>query len=81
MENPFELIMERLISIENLLIDLKANNFNSQTSKPFYEIMTIQQLSEYLNLSKSHIYKKTSSLEIPHSKRGKKLYFEKSVID
>jgi len=43
--------------------------------------MNVEQLANYLDLSKSHIYKKTSSREIPHYKRGKKLYFSKQEID
>jgi excisionase family DNA binding protein len=43
--------------------------------------MTIEQLSRYLDLSKGTIYQKTHARSIPHIKRGKKLYFEKSKID
>ncbi|QVY67117.1 hypothetical protein [Polaribacter sp. Q13] len=34
-----------------------------------------------MSLSKSCIYKYTHSKNIPHSKKGKKLYFEKELID
>ena len=43
--------------------------------------MSVEQLANYLDLSRSHIYKKTSSKEIPHYKKGKKLYFNKKEID
>jgi excisionase family DNA binding protein len=44
--------------------------------------MNLNQLCDYLELSKSHIYKLTSNQEIPHYKRGgKKLYFNKYEID
>jgi len=81
MENPFELIMQKLERIENLFLNHNVERAGNNKTKPYSEIMSVQQLSDYLDLSKSHIYKKTSSREIPHSKRGKKLYFEKSVID
>ncbi|GGK53315.1 MULTISPECIES: helix-turn-helix domain-containing protein [Flavobacteriaceae] len=43
--------------------------------------MTLQQLADYASMSKSLIYKLTSSREIPHLKRGKRLYFSKMEID
>jgi len=43
--------------------------------------MNAKQLSIYLGLSISHIYKLTSTNNIPHSKRGKKLYFDKETIN
>lgn len=39
------------------------------------------ELSTYLNLSKSTIYKKTSLNQIPHIKSGKKLLFDQARID
>lgn len=45
------------------------------------KIMDIKQLSNYLDLSKSHLYKLTSTNSIPHSKRGKRLYFDKGIIN
>ena len=81
MENPFEIINERLENIEKLLENIYANigtkEFNFITTK----IMDIEQLSNYLGLSKSHIYKLTSKHTIPHSKRGKRLYFDKETIN
>jgi excisionase family DNA binding protein len=44
------------------------------------EILTIKEACELLSCSKSLIYKLTSSRQIPHSKRGKKLYFEKKNL-
>ena len=77
MENPFEIINERLKNIEKLLENIARQEKNIITSK----IMDIEQLSNYLSLSKSHIYKLTSTHNIPHSKRGKRLYFDKEIIN
>jgi excisionase family DNA binding protein len=43
--------------------------------------LTVNDLSEYLHLSRSTIYKKTSARLIPYIKSGKKLLFEKEAID
>jgi len=81
MENPFELLNDRLKRIENLLENIynKDNVSNSIDVAP--KIMTTHTVADYLNLSTSCIYKLTSTREIPHSKRGKRLYFDKNEID
>jgi len=50
MQNPFEIIMEKLNQIENLI--------KSQGSVTSDHIMNVEQLANYLDLSRSHIYKK-----------------------
>jgi len=81
MENPFEIIVEKLSGIERRLEVIESKlNYNNETSD-VSKIMTLEQLTNYASLSKSLIYKLTSSREIPHSKRGKRLYFNKSEID
>lgn len=81
MENPFEIINERLRNIENLLENIYSNIGRNETNIITSKIMDIEQLSDYLGLSKSHIYKLTSTHSIPHSKRGKRLYFDKETIN
>ncbi|EDM44964.1 hypothetical protein SCB49_02549 [unidentified eubacterium SCB49] len=77
MDNPFELIVSRLDSIENLLEKL-VNDSNCLTDENHpSKFMTVEELSLYLNLSKGTIYHHTSSRKIPHIRKGKKLYFEK----
>ncbi len=63
--------------LENIFTSIGKNNTTNITPK----IMDIAQLTEYLGLSKSHIYKLTSTHKIPHSKRGKRLYFDKEKIN
>ena len=41
----------------------------------------VDDLSDYLHMSKSTIYKGTMSHRIPHIKAGKKLLFKKDAID
>lgn len=81
MENPFEIIIKKLIAIERRLISVESKIDYKPKTTDITEIMTLKQLSDYASLSKSLIYKLTSSREIPHSKRGKRLYFSKLEID
>ena len=43
--------------------------------------MTFVEACAYIPCSKSYLYKMTSQNLIPHSKRGKKLYFIKNELD
>ena len=63
-------IEEKLANIENLI--------NCQNIKP----LTLKEASEYLDISKSYLYKLTSTNQIPHYKpNGKKIYFQKSELN
>ena len=77
MENPFELIMERLDRIEKAISNLKTENSIVAESKP----MNLKEVVAYMGTSTSAIYKLTSTAEIPHYKLGKKLFFKKEEID
>ncbi|MBI2730495.1 MAG: helix-turn-helix domain-containing protein [Sphingobacteriales bacterium] len=48
---------------------------------PVTEVFNLNQAAEYVSLSKSAIYKKTSERNIPHFKQGKRLYFKRSELD
>jgi len=64
------IIIEKLTTIENLL--------KGQTEKP----LTFDEAARYLDVSKSHLYKLTSTNRVPHYKpQGKRLYFAKSELD
>ena len=75
MENPFELILEKLKSIENLLIQQKGIE-SVVDQYPSKEILTIQEAGELLKLSTATIYGMTARSIIPHYKVGKRLYFK-----
>src|SRR5687767_11009450 len=71
MNNPYTNIQieQRLINIEALLIGAKR-------------VLTFNDLASYTGLSKSYLYKLTSTSQIPHSKpNGKHIYFDKEEID
>lgn len=45
------------------------------------KVMSLAELCEYTGMSKQSIYKLTSAQKVPHSKRGKRLYFEREKVD
>lgn len=51
------------------------------TTLPSPEVMTIDQLAEYLQLHKQVIYRHVRNKTIPASRIGATLRFKKSVID
>lgn len=78
MENPFEVILDKLNNIENLLKTVMKNDNGTVT---ITEVLNLNLAAEYVSLSKSAMYKKTSERNIPHFKQGKKLYFKRSELD
>lgn len=77
MENPFELIIERLDRIEKAISNLKLENVIVVKSKA----KNVSEVAKYLNTNIPSIYGLTSRAEIPHYKIAKKLYFKKEEID
>lgn len=48
---------------------------------PPARILTINEAAALVGLAKATLYKLTSAGKIPHSKRGKKLYFEREALE
>lgn len=68
-----ENINERLSRIENLI-----------SSQGVYqkEVLNFNEAADFLDVSKSHLYKLTSSRRIPHfCPQGKKLYFNRLALE
>lgn len=66
MEKSIEL---RVSELENLVLQSK-------------NVLSFEEASRFLNLSKSYLYKLTSGNLIPHYKpQGKMLYFEKTELE
>ena len=62
------LILERLDRLEKMLAGQK-------------EVLTFDETCDYTGISRSYLYKLTSSGKIPHSKpNGKMLFFEKHKL-
>lgn len=63
-------------TFREVLIEKIANN-----SPRLPEILNIQQVSEFLHLAVASIYEKTSQKQIPHFKKGNRLYFNRTEIE
>ena len=81
MENPFELILDRLDRIENLLSTTQRTKETVDSPKPEPGFLTIDQAAKFLCLSKSKIYKMTAERSIPHFKLAKRIYFRPKDLD
>ena len=77
MENPFEIILERLDRIEKAIEKLENKTSSVHTNNP----MNCKDLSEYLKISLSAIYKLIYKGSIPHYKNGRKLFFKREEIN
>lgn len=77
MENPFEIILEKLSSIEVQIKELKE-----QQKKEYRdELMDIIELGKYINYQKTSIYGLVQQRKIPFIKASGKLHFRKNDID
>ncbi|PSG87384.1 helix-turn-helix domain-containing protein [Aurantibacter aestuarii] len=75
MENPFEIIMNRLDEIEVLINKIKVNEIEKK------ELLTIKEVADFLKLTVPTIYGYTHRNLIPYIKKGRKLYFYKNEIE
>lgn len=65
-----KIILEKLEKIESIL--------NEQQKQP----LTLNEASEFLNVSKSYLYKMTCQNKLPYYQpNGKKIYFKKSELE
>lgn len=62
--------------IREVIIEAPQQN-NPATLKP----LSFKEGCQYVALSESHVYKLTSQNLIPHSKRGKRIFFDASELD
>lgn len=68
-----DLIQESLRKVLSEKVKDKSNHIE--------DVLTVSQASAYLCLAKQTLYGLTSRNQIPHFKRGKKLYFKKSLLE
>ncbi len=69
-----------------ILIEQAVKNAMFNNDGPIHgvvepQILTFTKACEYIGISKSHGYKLTSTNQIPHSKRGRRLFFDKAELD
>jgi len=74
---PDELRQIVVESVEHVLKSQKQQ----ESALPARRSMTVDEAAAYTGLCKQSVYIKTSRNEIPHSKRGKRLFFDCSEID
>lgn len=66
--------------IENSLIRILRNQKIQKSQPETDQLLTIQQVADFLSLSIPTIYGLVSKSEIPCMKKGKRLYFSKDEI-
>ncbi len=81
MENPFGIIVEKITAIEMRLETIERLLNYTDEKLHYSEIMSLKQLCNYCDFTKSFVYKQTSTREIPHYKKGKRLFFKRTEID
>ena len=75
MINPFEYINTRLSMIETLLLDIKHQPKEGNSTEQTEQLLTVQEAADFLSLTVATIYSKVSRGELPVMKRSKRLYF------
>ncbi len=76
-------VIRNIVKEENslLLTKIVAVFKNSENGNDYQKPLNFDEALKYLSCSKSYLYKLTSNNIIPHSKRGKRLYFDKKSLD
>lgn len=77
--------MNKNIDIETLLLKVEANEHRIEvlesTLSASKEVMTLEEASIFMGISKSSLYKMTHKHELPFFRpNGKLIYFEKSEL-
>lgn len=71
--------------LQVLLIDTVnacLHNYSARPDAPVpQKILSLKEFCEYAGLTKQTAYKLTSAQKVPHSKRGKRLYFDREKVD
>ncbi|WP_071885035.1 helix-turn-helix domain-containing protein [Hymenobacter sp. DG25B] len=78
MNNPFELINARLNNLEALTLEALQHLRSAPPAAA--AVGGIELAQEVTRLSKPRIYALVSARAIPHSKRGNKLYFNRTEL-
>lgn len=67
--------------VESAVKKALAEHESTKTGSLKSRALTFEEGCAYVNISKSHGYKLTSKGLIPHSKRGKRIYFDQAELD
>ena len=76
-------VIRNIVKEENslLLTKIVAVFENLENNNDFQKPLNFEETLKYLSCSRSYLYKLTSNNIVPHSKRGKRLYFDKKSLD
>ena len=69
---------------EQIIIDKLSNIEQMLTEQTLLkkDVLNFNETCQYLNVSQSHLYKLTSTKQVPHfCPQGKKLYFKRTELD
>jgi len=69
-------LTNEISELKRLIVE-KGKDQSTETPEQF---LTIQEASQFLNLTVPTLYTKSSRRELPVMKRGKRLYFSKSEL-
>jgi len=79
MHNPFDAIDRRLSNLEMLLTEV-LSHLRATSTIVVPETGGIELAQEVTRLSKARLYALVSARQIPHAKRGNRLYFTRSEL-
>ncbi len=79
-DNAFRQVLKEEFSAFKAEI-LSHFNPKNDNVKNLKTVFNFKEGCEYTNTSRSQMYQLTSKALIPHSKRGKKIFFEKEKLD
>ena len=77
MNNPFEAITERLLTIENLLLEIKQQPFEKKQP----ENCTVKETAQLLKVSEQSVHNYIKRGFLPAQKVGRILLIKRSDID
>ena len=69
---------------DNLILDKLTEIANKLSEQNMLQkaVLNLNEAAKYLDISESHLYKLTSTRQIPHfCPQGKKLYFKREELD
>ncbi len=73
-------LVEKLSARIEHLIELQTKQSANIASNSLEQPLSVKQAAEFLNIAVPTVYGKVSASELPHMKRGKRLYFLKSHL-
>lgn len=79
--NPFTEIYEKLDALTLLVVELNRKVHGSSKTAATGLPMNVQQAADYLDMAKATVYVLTHKREIPHFKRGKRVFFYEEDLE